>query len=210
MGRLMSAHRRSICTRFISFAVSIAKRCIACCPRRRSVEDWLLRVLLISVSIALSGDFDVAFLSLDGLGLFIEKLDFDDLTEAIWSKVGSLLNCLLSGVNDRHCLPSLDSLGEFSSKKWTLLSRGPRGGFRGAQCPAKCDGQANTVTLIETTRGDPFGGFTRVARFKQRSQAGKQREELPLHAEESARDQRAHIGRGATSEGDYLCFFIWE
>ena len=45
-------------------------------------------------------------------------------------------------------------------KKYTLLFRATRDGFRASNFHSKCDGKSNTVTLVETTTGRKFGGFT--------------------------------------------------
>jgi hypothetical protein len=55
---------------------------------------------------------------------------------------------------------------EFRHKKWELLWRGSRDGFRGRDFHRRCDGHANTLTLIVTAAsrkdvgGFVFGGFT--------------------------------------------------
>jgi hypothetical protein len=51
---------------------------------------------------------------------------------------------------------------EFGGKRFTLLWRGSRDGFGAADFHGRCDGHANTLTLIEDTRGNIFGGFTPV------------------------------------------------
>ena len=45
-------------------------------------------------------------------------------------------------------------------KKYTLLFRATRDGFRASNFHSKCDGKSNTVTLVETITGRRFGGFT--------------------------------------------------
>ena len=44
--------------------------------------------------------------------------------------------------------------------KYTLLFRASRDGYRASNFHSKCDGKTNTVTLVETTTGRRFGGFT--------------------------------------------------
>jgi hypothetical protein len=47
--------------------------------------------------------------------------------------------------------------------KWFhLLWRGSRDGFTAKEFHLRCDGRANTLTLIEDTDGNIFGGFTPV------------------------------------------------
>jgi outer membrane murein-binding lipoprotein Lpp len=51
---------------------------------------------------------------------------------------------------------------EFRMKRWVLLWRGSRDGFTARGFHRRCDGHANTVTLILDTVGNVFGGFTPV------------------------------------------------
>jgi hypothetical protein len=51
---------------------------------------------------------------------------------------------------------------EFRGKRFLLLWRGGRDGFRVRDFHRRCDGHANTLTLIEDTEGNIFGGFTPV------------------------------------------------
>jgi hypothetical protein len=65
--------------------------------------------------------------------------------------------------------PELDSIiisdfpeifAEFHTKQFLLLWRGGRDGFGARDFHGRCDGHANTLTLIEDTNGNIFGGFT--------------------------------------------------
>jgi hypothetical protein len=49
---------------------------------------------------------------------------------------------------------------EFCGKRFALLWRGSRDGFGARGFHGRCDGRANTLTLILDTRGNVFGGFT--------------------------------------------------
>jgi hypothetical protein len=53
-------------------------------------------------------------------------------------------------------------LRDLQEKRWTLLYRGSRDGFGSSNFHQKCDGKSNTLTVIETTKGFVFGGFTPV------------------------------------------------
>jgi hypothetical protein len=67
--------------------------------------------------------------------------------------------------------PEIDSLivsefpplfEEFRMKCFNLLWRGSRDGFTAEEFHLRCDGHANTLTLIADTDGNVFGGFTPV------------------------------------------------
>jgi hypothetical protein len=67
--------------------------------------------------------------------------------------------------------PRLDSLivsafpllfQDFAAKRFTLLWRGSRDGFRAKDFHERCDGHSNTLTLVTDTNGNIFGGFTPV------------------------------------------------
>jgi hypothetical protein len=51
---------------------------------------------------------------------------------------------------------------EFGGKRFMLLWRGSRDGFGARDFHRRCDGHANTLTLIEDTKGNIFGVFTPV------------------------------------------------
>jgi hypothetical protein len=61
-----------------------------------------------------------------------------------------------------------DIFPDFKGKTWQLLWRGSRDGFRAGDFHSRCDGHANTLTLILTAAsehdggGFVFGGFTTV------------------------------------------------
>jgi hypothetical protein len=52
------------------------------------------------------------------------------------------------------------SFNEFAGKSSALLYRGSRDGFTRSAFHGKCEKHSNTVTIIETTKGYIFGGFT--------------------------------------------------
>jgi hypothetical protein len=51
---------------------------------------------------------------------------------------------------------------EFSRKRFSLLWHGSRDGFEARAFHDRCDDHANTLTIIEDTEGNIFGGFTPV------------------------------------------------
>ena len=55
----------------------------------------------------------------------------------------------------------LVNLCEFpKDQKWELKYRASRDGFKATDFHAKCDGVPNTLTVIKSTNGNIFGGFT--------------------------------------------------
>jgi hypothetical protein len=70
------------------------------------------------------------------------------------------------GVFDSKILPDgrhkkLLNLCEFpAGQKWNLLYRASEHGFSADDFHSKCDNHANTLTVIKTTNGNIFGGYT--------------------------------------------------
>jgi hypothetical protein len=145
-------------------------------------EDVLLQQL-----IDLGGDYfefwsyvEVSFLSDRGIDQFVENLPFNELCELIWAKIMFRLKgiCDDNYRSRRFCLRPTSNqsifestiisivpapLTRFAGKSWILLYRGTRDGFVGSTFHAKCDGHSNTLTLILTTKGFIFGGFTSIS-----------------------------------------------
>jgi hypothetical protein len=64
---------------------------------------------------------------------------------------------------DSVIVPTLpDLFAEFRGKRFSLLWRGGRDGFGARDFHSRCDGHANTLTVILDTNGNIFGGFTPV------------------------------------------------
>ena len=57
----------------------------------------------------------------------------------------------------------LKNLVGFQSQIYTLLYQATRDGFQAASFHAKADGIANTLTVVKTTNGNIFGGYTAAA-----------------------------------------------
>jgi hypothetical protein len=146
-------------------------------------EDHLLKTLidLGSAYFEYWCYIEVILLSSEGISLFVEHLQFEALSESIWMKIVDRLrvsevvdfNGKSTLVPQRYIgLVEIDTiimrdypniLKDFERKNWTLLYRGSRDGFRASNFHEKCDNQTNTLTLIETTKGFIFGGFTPIA-----------------------------------------------
>jgi hypothetical protein len=119
------------------------------------------------------------FLTADGISLFGNTLPFDHVNEDIWKKIlfrienkpnEEIRNCRY--FHSTHQVKAREStilseipqiLKDFETKTWQLLYRGTRDGFAASTFHAKCDEQSNTLTIILTTAGYVFGGFTPIA-----------------------------------------------
>jgi hypothetical protein len=148
---------------------------------RLETEDQFLRFL-----IDLGSEYfefwcyiEPIFLTENGISLFGDTLPFDYVNEDIWHKlfvrlenkpdetirIQRFLNSIPSTKRlESTILPSIpEILKEFETKTWRLLYRGTRDGFGSSNFHSKCDQQSNTVTIILTTAGYIFGGFTPIA-----------------------------------------------
>ena len=59
--------------------------------------------------------------------------------------------------------PKLEELlkkKELNGRKWALLYQGSRDGFRASDFHSRCDNKPNTLTIVKSTSGNIFGGFT--------------------------------------------------
>jgi hypothetical protein len=85
---------------------------------------------------------------------FNEKIDLGTL-KMIDNRMSSTL---LSG---RNQVKDLVSLCEFPvDQKWNLIYRASQDGFEAAKFHTNCDNKPNTLTVIKSTNGNVFGGYT--------------------------------------------------
>jgi hypothetical protein len=85
----------------------------------------------------------------------------NDIENADSQAILSRQDASLPGNLDSTILSELPALfPEFRDKRIWLLWRGSRDGFRARIFHRRCDGHANTLTVIEDTNGNIFGGFT--------------------------------------------------
>jgi hypothetical protein len=100
---------------------------------------------------------------------------FDSLTLNIWSGLRARLTLPANPSNrqsGRYSLPDIESkiisevpqfFSVFGGRTLRLLYRGSRDGFEAATFHNRCDGHRNTVSLISSTNGSIFGGYTPIA-----------------------------------------------
>jgi hypothetical protein len=69
----------------------------------------------------------------------------------------------IPGIFDSRIISGFPEIfAEFREKQFSLLWRGSRDGFKAQEFHRRCDGHANTLTVILDTKGNIFGGFTPV------------------------------------------------
>jgi hypothetical protein len=113
------------------------------------------------------------FLSDERLNTALEFIScsFDLLTFGIWSSLRSRLSLQVTPAwpPGRFFLPPMDStilsrtprlFSMFRWKEFRLLYRGSRDGFEAAAFHSRCKGHPNTITVVFTTNGCIFGGYT--------------------------------------------------
>jgi hypothetical protein len=110
---------------------------------------------------------EIIYLGETGLSLFIDRVEFANLTATIWEKFVTRVKNREPPTFDLHrflrlfdstiltTLPSV--LDEFWEKQWKLIYRGSKDGFRASDFHGKCNGIGNTVTIILTTNYFIFG-----------------------------------------------------
>ena len=67
---------------------------------------------------------------------------------------------LINNVALSHNLEELLKKKELNGRKWSLLYQGSRDGFRASNFHSRCDNKPNTLTIVQSTSGNIFGGFT--------------------------------------------------
>jgi hypothetical protein len=114
------------------------------------------------------------FLSDDCMKTAVEFIStsFESFTFGIWSSLRNRLSLAVtppSPPNRFKPLPAIDSeiisaipeiFSVFGEKRFQLLYRGSRDGFQASDFHRQCNGHPNTVTLILSTNGSIFGGYT--------------------------------------------------
>jgi hypothetical protein len=126
-------------------------------------EDSLLQLILKLGSgyRDLLRHIQIGFLSEDGLSLLDEHCEIP--SESVW-------NCVVEWIvhppaplfNSQIISDFPEIFAEFQGKHFKMLWRGSRDGFGAQEFHRRCDGHANTLTVILDTKGNIFGGFTPV------------------------------------------------
>lgn len=116
---------------------------------------------------------EISNLSERGFSHFLDGIGFANFTRLLWERVQSRMrDGPRRAMAERRFFHGITStilgiyprvLDQFVNRVWKLVYRGSEHGFRGVDFHGKCDRQSNTVTLILTTTGCIFGGFTPVS-----------------------------------------------
>jgi hypothetical protein len=137
-------------------------------------EDRLLEQLLSlgDEYLPLLGWIEIPFLSATGVAALTEDLEFP--LEWVWWGIPDRLIHPPPPPTPPPAPPPRGPFGsvivmdfpgilaEFKAKQVALLWRGSRDGFGARDFHSRCDGHANTLTVIVDTKGSIFGGFTPV------------------------------------------------
>jgi hypothetical protein len=107
---------------------------------------------------------EICFLSESGLSLLSEYLRIPP--ESLWQCAAELIAHPPPPPPppfDSRIISDIPEIfAEFQKKLFSLLWRGSRDGFGAWEFHRRCDGHANTLTVILDTKGNIFGGFTPV------------------------------------------------
>jgi hypothetical protein len=88
---------------------------------------------------------------------------FEIPPESVWECASELIRHPLCPQLDSRIISDFPEIfAEFRGKYFEILWRGSRDGFRAREFHRRCDGHANTLTVILDTEGNVFGGFTPV------------------------------------------------
>jgi hypothetical protein len=126
-------------------------------------EDSLLQLFLHFGSgyRLLLRHIQLGFLSNEALSLLADHFEFPP--ESVWRSAAEAIQYPPPGPLDSLIVSSFPALfTEFSRKQFSLLWRGSRDGFKASNFHGRCDGHANTLTVVLDTDGNTFGGFTPV------------------------------------------------
>jgi hypothetical protein len=127
-------------------------------------EDTLLQMLFPLGHPPLLPHIQWEFVSAAAITSLGEEPAFYPPTESLWRAMADrLLGPPPPPGFDSLIISDFPSLfDEFRASCFNLLWRGSRDGFTANEFHLRCDGRANTVTLIADTDGNVFGGFTPV------------------------------------------------
>jgi hypothetical protein len=127
-------------------------------------EDSLFKILYQFQCPILLRHIQWEFLSSKVITTLFKDPTLYSCTESLWRSISDrLIHLPLPLGLDSQIVTEFPRLfEEFQSKHFKLLWRGSRDGFNATEFHHRCDGHANTLTLIQDTNDNIFGGFTPV------------------------------------------------
>ena len=78
-------------------------------------------------------------------------------------RIKSLRGFLISKIINEGLYQKLEELlktKDLNGRKWSLIYKGSRDGFRASDFHSHCDNYSNTLTIVKSTREKIFGGYT--------------------------------------------------
>ncbi len=108
-------------------------------------------------------DDDENFIYKDQWSIFDERLctNGDDIKIV---EIEVYTNKFISTILDNFMIQDLNKLCEIDLKKWSVIYRASRDGFRSKDFHSNCDGITNTLTVIKSKASENvFGGYTEKA-----------------------------------------------
>jgi hypothetical protein len=129
-----------------------------------SEDELFCRILALGSAYApLLRHVSFALLSLEGILGTVKSLIELCPMESIWPGIADRTKREIASPLDSLIVSTFPALlDEFRWKPIKLLSHGSRNGFGATDFHSRCDGHANTLTLILDTHANIFGGFTPV------------------------------------------------
>jgi hypothetical protein len=125
-----------------------------------------------------------AFLSPGGLRVLLDHLAHPP--ESVWPSLAERLQKPV-GFDSLIVSEFPRIFAGFGGKRFSLLWRGSRDGFRARAFHSRCDDHANTLTVILDTPGNVFGGFTPVKWESRESNGTSGKENKCWKADDSLR-----------------------
>jgi hypothetical protein len=83
--------------------------------------------------------------------------------DAEYYNLQSLLDLYSSVISPKDLIKLNPAFGFTIDQKWRLIYRGSVDGFGAADFHRHCDGIANTITVVKSSNGNIFGGYTNAA-----------------------------------------------
>ena len=95
---------------------------------------------------------------MDGINILIPYNKIDSRDDFLMPSTSRIINDVVMSEKLEDLLKKKDLNG----RKWSLLYQGSRDGFKASNFHSRCDNKPDTLTIVKSTSGNIFGGFTSV------------------------------------------------